>query len=257
MKPFPLPVLRRSAAGLALMEILVVVAIIVALAAIVVPVVKVTQTRANRVATMKLMQDLGTANMNYCGAHNGELPGEDAPGATTWTAAADPKNADVWFNALPKQLGRKGVGDYASNPAAFYTKDNLLYVNGAPYPTNDTRLVKPLFAVSFNRRLERKSVNGTKVVLLSEITNPSRTVLFMEEGLPKETRTVITQPHYQGQAKGSARSFVGRYSGKGVLTFCDGHAELADPVDMLDVTGMILTPQTNYVWTMNPEMDPN
>jgi prepilin-type processing-associated H-X9-DG protein len=256
MKSFPKSAHRRLT-GIALMEVLVIVAIVVALAVVIVPIVQVVQTRSNKAATLKLMQDLGSATMNYCASHDSELPPEDAPGPTTWANLSDPKNANVWFNALPRQMGRKGVGDYASNAAAFYTKDNPLYVPGAPYPTNDTRLVRPIFAVSFNRRLERKSVEGSKDVRLSDVANPNRTVLFLEEGLPKEARTVVTQPHYEGQPKGSARSFVGRYGGKGVLTFCDGHVELVDPNETLSMTGLILTPQTNFVWTSKPEADPN
>jgi hypothetical protein len=64
---------------------------------------------------------------------------------------------------------------------------------------------------------------------------------------------VATQPHYQGYPKGSARSFVGRYSGKGWLTFCDGHAELVDPSETLDMTGQIIEPETNYIWNLQHE----
>jgi type II secretory pathway pseudopilin PulG len=244
------PSALRRLSGLALMEILVVVAVIIALAAIAVPVWNVFETRANKAAAEKVMRALGSATLNYTGQHDGQLPSEDAPGATNWEAAADPKNAEVWFNALPKLMGRKTVGDFSSNPSAYYTKDNPIYLPGAPYPTNDTRLLRPLFAISFNSKLERKSVSGDKVVKMADITNPSRTVLFLEEGLPKEKRTVETQPRYDGQAKGSARSFVGRYGGKGWLTFCDGHSELVEPKDTLDVTGQILQPETNYIWTL-------
>jgi len=244
------PSVLHPRSGLALMEILVVVAIIIALAAVVVPIWNVHETRTNKSAAEKIMRELGSATSNYVAQHDNKLPGEDAPGATDWEAVADPKNAEVWFNAIPKQMTRKPVSDFASNPAAFYTKENPIYIPGAPYPTNDTRLLRPLFAVSFNSKLERKSEGGDKVVRMSDITNPARTVLYLEEGLPKEKRSVETQPRYNGQAKGSARSFVGRYNGKGWLIFCDSHAELVDPKDTLDVTGQILEPETNFIWSL-------
>lgn len=240
----------RRPSGLALMEILVVVAIIITLSAIAVPVWNAVSMRKNKAAALKTMQNLGSAAMNYCAAHSGQLPDEDAPGATTWAAAADPKNAEVWFNALPKQMGAKTVGAFANNPAAYYTPENVLFLPGAPYPEKDSRLVRPLFAISFNSKLEKKSESGEKQVVLDKIPNRSRTVMLLEEGLPKEKRSVETQPRYDGAAKGSARSFVGRYGGKGVLTFCDGHAELVDPADTLDVTGQILMPQTNFIWSL-------
>src|SRR5262249_26278910 len=141
---------RRRLSGLTFMEVLVGVAVAITVAAIVVPVVKVSITHSNKAATFKLMQDLGSATNNFCAQHDNQLPGEDAPGPTTWEASADPKNAEVWFNALPRVMGKKGVGDFSSNPASFYNaKENILLVPGAPYPTNDTRLIRPLFAIAF------------------------------------------------------------------------------------------------------------
>jgi Tfp pilus assembly protein PilE len=247
----------RRLSGFALMEVLVVVAIVLTLTVIAVPVVNVFQSRNHKAAALKVMKDLGSATLNYCAQHENQLPGEDVPGPTTWNATSDPKNEAIWFNVLPKQMGRKGVRDFANNPAAFYTKDNLLYVEGAPYPTNDTRLVRPLFAIAFNRKLERKTENNEKIVRLTDITTPARTVLFLSQGLPKEKKSVDQQPHYDGQPKGSARTFVGRYGGKGILTYCDGHTEEVEPSETLDVTGQILTPQTNFIWTTKPEADPN
>jgi hypothetical protein len=77
------------------------------------------------------------------------------------------------------------VDQYASNPQAFYSKENILFLPGARYPEPDIKLARPLFAIAINTKLQRKE---RKPVKLAQITHPARTVLFLEQGLPKERR---------------------------------------------------------------------
>jgi hypothetical protein len=90
--------------------------------------------RAKKAETMKRMRDLGATATAYTTENNGDLPQEDSKGTDTWQTAADPENAKAWYNALPKQMGRRTVGDYASTPREYYTKDNVLFLPGATYP---------------------------------------------------------------------------------------------------------------------------
>lgn len=252
--------IRRARAGFTLMELLVVIAIILVLAVIAFPAFNVIRQKANKSTAMGAMRNLGSAANNYASQNDGVYPAEDSKGSDTWSTAADPANSKAWYNALPRQLGSKGVGDYVTNPRAFYTKENLLFLPGATYPDSDKKLAHPLFAIAINTKLQRKDEEGKKAPLrMATITSPSKTVLFLEQGLPSEKKAFAQQSKYDGSPKGSARSFPGRYSGQGILTFVDGHADSFEPKDLLTETGAFIFPQEQspVIWTRNPEENPN
>jgi len=255
--PQPSATVRRPAA-FTLMEILVVVAIIMVLAAIAVPVYSSMRSRSNKVATMNNMRQITVALATYAGQNDGDFPMENMGSGETWDNAATPAAEKVWYNALPRLLGQKGVGNYANSPRDFYAKENLLFLPGAQYPASDKKLIQPLFAFAINTKLQRKDASGSKQkAKLSQITHPSRTVAFLEEGLPGEPKALAVQSKYDGSPKSAGRSFVERYGGQGVITFIDGHAESLSAKDLLTETGRLIYPQTNIVWTRTPEEDPN
>src|SRR5687768_1430218 len=113
----------HQTSGFTLMELLVVIAIILVLAAIALPVFQGIQTRANSTKALNIMRQLGSAAMNYAGQNDGVLPKEDAEGEDSWNNAKDPKNVAAWYNALPKLLGSRSVGDFADDPKMYYTKE--------------------------------------------------------------------------------------------------------------------------------------
>lgn len=242
------------------MEVLVAIAILLVLLAIAFPLYNLMRDRSGKQAALKAMKDLGQGLSMYTGQHSGTLPTEDAPGTDTWKAIAKPEANDAWYNAVPRAIGRKGAGDFSSSPREFYTKENMLFLPGAAYPDSDKVLREPLFAIAFNTKLQRRDENGKKKpTKQSDITNPSRTVIFLEQGLPDEPRTlsVQTKKDYDGSCKGSAKSFVGRYGGQGALLFADGHVEMVDARSLLTETGTFPFPQGNVIWTCTPEENPN
>jgi prepilin-type N-terminal cleavage/methylation domain-containing protein len=249
--------------GFTLMEVLVVIAIILVLAAIAVPAIETFKTKANKVESLRRMKDLGAAAMAYTSENNGDLPQEDSKGTDSWQAASEPENVKAWYNAIPKQMNRRTVGDYANSPREFYTKDNILFVPGATYPDPGKRLRQPLFAIAINTKLQRKDPeSGKKPALkLAQIVTPSRTALFLEQGLPGEKKDggtdIQRKSNYDGAPKGSAKSFVGRYGGKGFVVFVDGHVDEFAPDDLLSETGSFPFPPTNVYWCRTPEEDPN
>ena len=248
-------------AGFSLMEILVVIAIIVVVAAIAFPTMRAFQNRRHRAVALNNMKQLGSAAGIYTSQNDGLLPQEDGTGNTTWTAVMRPEEATVWYNALPAILRQKSVADYASNPQAFYSDENILFLPGAEYPESDRKLAQPLFAIAINTKLQRKdAATGMKSqARLQEITNPSLTVLFLEQGLKHEDRAMGQQRGYDGSPKGSAKSFVARYNGLGVVTFIDGHAELLEGKEILEPNGRIKFPVQpgEVIWSKTLEEDPN
>ena len=244
-----------------LMEVLVVVAIILVIAAIALPTINALQIRGSRVVAMNNMKQLGSAAGLYIQQNDGVLPQEDGPGSTTWTSVSRPEEAKAWYNALPAILNRKHVAEYASNPQAFYSKDNILFLPGAKYPDSTRKLAQPLFAIAINTKLQRKDkATGVKAeVRAIDITHPARTILLLEQGLKHEERAMEQQHRYDGSPKGSAKSFVARYNGFGVVTFVDGHEELIEGNGILQENGRIKFPVDlgDVIWSKTPEEDPN
>ena len=257
MNYLPLLKRRRRHAGFTLMEILVVVAIILVLAAIAFPVFRFVQMRGHKVKALNNMRQLASAAATFAAQNDNTLPNEDSKGQDTWNNAAKPENDKAWYNALPKLLGFPSVGEFATKPRDYYTAQNILYLPGAKYPDDDSILREPLFAIAINTKLSRKVEGKKEPVKLNAITHPTRTVLFLEQGLPKENSAMGAQPKYDGSCKGSAKSFVARYAGEGYVVFVDGNGQSITGKEILMENGSFWFPPTDIIWTRTPEEDPN
>lgn len=249
---------RKNPAGWTMTELLVVVAIIVVLAGITVPIMKSMKNRAYKAHAITKLEALGGALTTFTSDHAGELPWEDAPGSDDWQAAAAPENAEVWYNVLPQLMGYEPLGALASNPRRFYEESYPLFLPGAPYPSSDKKFGKPYFAMAMNSRLQRKNDEGLKIRgRLSQIRAASRTVAFLEVGMPGDKKTMPGQRGFDASPKANARAFVARYNGKGMLVFVDGHVESFAVSDLITTAGDIKVPQNAVVWTNDPDDDPN
>ena len=248
----------RACRGMTLIETLVVVAIIVALAAIAIPVVTSFQHRANRARAAEKLRSIGVAFAAYTIDNSDMLPWEDSPGTDDWQAVAAVENEDVWYNALPRDMGFASGADLAANPALFYENSYPLYLPGAPYPKSDKKLGKPYFAMGMNSRLQRKNEAGEKVRgTLAQIQNPTQTVIFLERGMPADKKTSPGQKNFSASPKANPRAFVARYNGTGMLIFTDGHIEVHAVSEMITTAGLIPVPQIDVIWTNDPDDDPN
>ena len=260
--------MHNRGAGITLMEILVALAVMLVLGAVAYPVYQHYRANSHKTVALAVMKELAAAAGTYANQNGGRLPDEDVKGKDDWKHAAQPDADKVWYNALPRLLGKKNVGDMVkeSNEAAFYTEANMLHLPGAIFP-DKRKMAKPLFAIAMNAKLNRKDRDGRKgEVKISAVQKPARTVLFFEQGLPGEARahpTISRKDEYTGAPKGGARSFVGRYGGKGVIAFVDGHAEEATGEKLLTQTGEIAwgaawaSNQEAIFWTLDPGLDPN
>jgi type II secretory pathway pseudopilin PulG len=238
-------------------EALVVLVIVVVLVVAAFPVYSWVRQRQHKQVALQKMKDLGGALTAYTSQSGGLLPEEDAPGGDSWAVIASPAAKDAWYNALPKAIGRKGAGEF--NPESFYSDENLVFLPGANYP-DKKKSADPMFAIAYNTKLQRKDPQGKKERLkMNQIVDPGRTVALLEQGVMNESRTnsVQTKSDYDGSPKGSAKSFVGRYGGEGVLCFIDGHVQLIKASDVLTPTGSIPFPPADLVWTANPADNPN
>jgi hypothetical protein len=109
-----------------------------------------------------------------------------------------------------------------------------------------------------NSRLQRKSDDGVVAQSrLAQVINPAKTVVFLERGLPNDKKSAPGQAGFNGSPKANARAFAARHNQKGCLVFADGHSEVRAASELLTKGGGIITPQTDIVWTLNPDSDPN
>lgn len=248
----------RHGAGFTMVEILVVIALIAALTAIGFSVAGSMRQKAEMAQAMTKLRGLGSGLVAYTSGSGGLLPYEDAPGTDDWQNAAKPEHSEVWYNALPREMGAPGVGDLLGKEEQFYEDGHPIYIPGAPYPKTDKKLANPYFAVGMNSRLQRKDDEGIKEQgTLASILDPVRTVAFLERGMPGDEKVNKAQSGFNAKPKANPTAFAARHNQKGVLVFIDGHAEVRPVSDLIERSGQIKTPQEDVIWTRDPDEDPN
>jgi prepilin-type processing-associated H-X9-DG protein len=254
------------------MEVLVVVAIITVVGAVAFPIVSRMREKTAKTEALSRMGTLAKALKDFAAQNNGELPLEGVEGKDDWERAQSPEAEKAWYNALPKLAGKKGVADYVKEGRidAFYSTESVLWLPGANYPEG-RKSSKPYFAIAMNTKLHRRDRDGRTdaeakrpAPKLDGIKEPTRTVVLLEMGLPQESKAheTLSKKDYNGSSKGSAKTFVARYSGKGILAFADGHAEEFAGKDLLAGDGNVLWDEqspasTKVLWMADPKEDPN
>ena len=210
---------------------------------------------AQSVHKIKLLSEAFT---EYTTDNGGLLPLEDVPGADDWSAAAKPEAEDVWYNALPKLMAAKTVGEIGKeDPEEFYQNPCPLFLPDAPYPKSDKKFTRPYFAVAMNSRLQQQDEEGTKVRgSISSFLQPESTVVFLERGLPSDKKSSKVQRRFNGNPKAGPFAFAERRGGQGILVFMDGHIEAHSFADLVGLNGRIIV-QDGIIWTANSEDDPN
>ena len=247
---------RRSA--FSLIELLVVIGVIAVLAAILVPVGKSMKMNTHKVKAGDKLRNIGGAFTRFAARSDGLLPWEDMAGKDDWTRAAQDDAKEAWYNVIPEDLGKRPVSELGSDPRTFYEADYPLMLSWAPYPRTDKKLLRPYFSIAMNSRLQRKGADGIKIRgNLNSVIAPSQTVIFFERGLPRDQKVSKAQKGFDGNAKANPRAFTTRYNQQGWLGFGDGHVDLRMFSQLVDVTGQIHFPQTDVIWTADPEADPN
>jgi prepilin-type N-terminal cleavage/methylation domain-containing protein len=257
---------RPGTGAFTLVELLIVITIIGALAAIILPVYGNVLLAGERTQSLNRMRQFGAATLAYCGDNNGSLPQQGD--AVKWTDANTntPTENAQWYNVVPRNYGQsKGLGDYAANPAAFYTSGSMFFVPAAKYPSN--KLSAPQFAIAFNSKLLTSSYTVANV-RLQAFQFPAETVLYEEQGVVGETpikgEKAYTTP---SEPYGYASRAAARYNGNTILTFIDGHAAVLPGTSIVDPgTGKAYfaaypspfpSGATRLYWEMEPTVSPN
>jgi prepilin-type N-terminal cleavage/methylation domain-containing protein/prepilin-type processing-associated H-X9-DG protein len=254
---------QRCPSGFTLIELLVVVAIIAVLAALLLPVVARAKAHAHRITCVSNLRQWGNGMIYYLTEHGEFFPRENAvDDINSWDQAADMASGDVWYNALPLEMGTPPLTNYAAitaNQMGFYERRNLFHCPTARF--NEGPQMYPQFSLAMNSKL---MVRDSLVVQYEAIQRPALTPLFIDCGVPGE-KTITGQKPYNGQPHAFASRFSARHGGAGNLIMADGHVETllaakvvdTDPTHAGNSYGKSIFPPVHVIWRPDPDSNPN
>jgi len=254
---------RANQSGFTLIELLVVIAMIAILAALLLPALGRAKAKAREISCVNRLKQWTLALVMYKDENEDWLPRESfIPGGVKrniWEQVRHPFARDVWYNALPPLIDQRRADDFAPKPLHrdFYDRDLLMHCPSASLPaTSGFATNDPIayFSYAMNSKLMLGPATRIK---FSAIRTPEATVTFLDNRLDGEPAVDPHQPNEElGQPSAYASRFVTRHRQRGPLAFADGHVQVFRGVDVV-AGGYAIFPQTDIIWTAEPEMDPN
>lgn len=259
---------RQPCGAFTLVELLVVVAIIALLAALIFPTLAAAKTKARRVECLNHLRQWTLAFRMYTGLDE-HIPreGHHRDGnvrPNNWAQIRDPANRDVWYNALPPQIGLEAVRAFASSlsgaPARFYG-NRLYHCPSAQFYVGVERDTYAYFSLAMNSKL---ILPPNPTILAGSIQRPADTVLFLDGRVSRnEAKVDSFQPDTDlGQPSVSASRFAARHGRGGCLAFSDGHAAWWPGEQVVETRngfnrGYTIFPPKELCWTANPSDHPD
>src|SRR4051812_25169428 len=231
-----------------LIELLVVIAIIAVLAGLLLPALSQAKGRAQQVGCLNKVKQWDVGALMYKDDNDDSLPREKCvPGTHTWADVSAPSAADVWFNILAAEyFSQSGANGYAGAPDEFHSAKNIFHCPTAKLPQGN---VNPVFSLVTNSKL-KSSPNPMESAKFNLIQQHASTVLFLDAGVPGESKVYPAQNNYNGQPSAWANRLSGRHNGGANLGFSDGHAQFFRASQVVDpATGNNMTNNADVRWT--------
>lgn len=238
--------MKRKSSGFTLIELLVVIAITAILAGMLLPVMAKAKEKANRVACLSNIRQLGLANGLYLDDNRQNFPApkisKDAPGAPAGYSDDNLRWSDLaafaqagsggigWFNALPPYVASRTLCDYSQKPLNFVGQRNIFTC-----PTSSSRPYErdPLVNVIFDYAMNNKGNSGlaSNVVYGTNfsgamVANSSAFVVFADTRThSSETPFYGSDPSKNlGDSHAALSQLSSRHEAGANLSFLDGHA---------------------------------
>lgn len=243
-----------------LIELLVVTVVLSILMALLLPALARGKGLARRSVCTSHLRQWALAQTMYAHDNDDQIAREsfESNGTTLnlWTEVRHALAGDVWYNALPRQIGIPPAVDYAPLIVRgdFYERNQLFHCPEAHFPKAAAANPVAYFSLAMNSKL---ILTPSHTIKLSSVQKPGETVLFLDNRLPDE-RVIDPQQVNQelGQPSAYANRAVARHQARVNLSFVDGHAEAIRGTEIV-TNGLARFPQAPVIWTADPQRNPN
>ena len=256
-----------------LVEMIVVIAVIAILAAFLLPVLGRARQVARRTECASNLRQWAIAFNSYVEDNDQYIPREGCSrdGRVSRENWADVRNSisrDVWYNALPDQLGQTQAREYASPEpeirAEFY-KNRPFHCPSAKFPTHAATDNAVYFSLAMNSKLIQEPIlNERASINVNTIVHPAETVIFLDARVSdKEAKVHHLQLNTDlGQPSAFATRFAARHQTLGNLAFADGRVMAYRGSEIVETRpgnacGLAIYPGGSVFWRPDPLDDPN
>lgn len=275
--------------GFTLLELLVVIAILAILGALLLPAINKAKSKARSIACMSNLKQWTLTMVAYGYDGQTHLPREGhlqtglgRVDPDNWAMVYDPKNSDIWYNALPRSIGIPPVRSYAAGEAggreAFYNRrSSIWHCPEAMFPDRVETSPRVFFSIAMNSKLIRpgnvNTIDGVNSVSFNSIQLPSKTVAFLDALVSEKEpyvlkNSILLRAWELGQPSAHASRFAPRHDHQGWIGFFDGHVQLYHGTNVVETRpgsslgGAIFPlppndPKKHLIWSPNPNSNPN
>jgi prepilin-type N-terminal cleavage/methylation domain-containing protein/prepilin-type processing-associated H-X9-DG protein len=261
-------VIRHSFRAFTLIELMVVIAVIAILAALLLPALARAKEKARAAQCLNNLKQWALAFGMYA-QDNDFIPREGHRRDGTvrldlWSNVRDPANKDVWYNALPADLGEQPARQYDSRRSSFY-ENRVFHCPSAKFPADPGGDSSVFFSLAMSSKLIVPPTQAPEYsIRFAAIHSPSDTPAFLEARVDQsEPKVDVEQLDYDlGQPSAYASRFAPRHSEGGNIAFCDGHVLWQPGLKVVETRpghkrGLARFPDGEIIWCAEPLVDPN